>query len=153
MRIRLTPQLVACLSFSLFNTADAQPLELKNISLGYKVFYIDGVGNNPITIAPIMKDPASYQNLLNSFNYNGFSGSPGIQDLKTFYINTEIYKQGTSSRFWKKYTFQTGLLITNILVKKGMSVERRDYYQADSTLSIQTFPLVQNQQFFGLTAA
>ncbi|MEP6584446.1 MAG: hypothetical protein ABJA90_09265, partial [Ginsengibacter sp.] len=43
-------------------------------------------------------------------------------------------------------------LITNILVKKGLSVERRDYYQADSTLSIQTYSLIQNQQFFGIMA-
>ena len=151
MKFRLATLLVLSSIFSLFNTGNAQ-LEIKNISLGYKVFYIDGAGNNPTTIAPIMKEPASYQNFLNSFNYNGFTGSPGIQYLKTYYINTEIYKQGTDSRFWKKYTIQTGLLITNILVKKGLSVERRDYSSTDSTLSVQTYSLVQNQQFFGLMA-
>ncbi len=152
MRYYLATILVLCLILFLFNTGNAQRLELKNISLGYKVFYINGAGNNPTTIAPIMKDPATYQNFLNSLNYNGFSGSPGNQSLKTYYITTEIYKQGTDSRFWKKNTIQTGLLITNILVKKGLSVERRDYSQADSTLSIQTYSLVQNQQFFGLMA-
>ncbi|HEV8083316.1 MAG TPA: hypothetical protein VGP55_08955 [Chitinophagaceae bacterium] len=136
----------------IFCMASAQHLRFENISLGYKVFYIDGVGNNPTTIAALMKDHVSYQNFLSSLNYNGIFGNPEIQALKTFYINTEIFKENTFSHFWRKYRVQTGFLITNKLEKKGLGVERRDYSAADSTLTINSYSLVQNQKFLGVTA-
>lgn len=124
-------------------------IKIKNYSAGYKVFYIDGVGNNPTTIASIMKDPVAYQDFLNRTQYNGLSGGGGIQDLKTFYFNTELYKAGSLSNFWKKYSIQTGVLLSSKLVKNGLAVERRDYSPNDSTLYINTYSLVQKQQFLG----
>ncbi len=133
---------------------NAQHLKIKNFSVGYRVFEIDAIGNNPTTIAPFLKNPSSYLNYINSIQYNSIYGSPGIQRLHTYYINTELFKSSPSSRFWKKHTIQTGLLITNKLVKKGLALGNQGYIDLppDTILYTNLYTLVQKQQFLGVNA-
>lgn len=136
----------------LITNVHAQHFRIKNYSAGGRVFEISGVGNNPTTIAHLLKDPATYKNYLNSIEYNSISGNPGIQIFRNYYINAELYKNTPLSRFWKRYSIQVGFLLSNKLAKDGMAVSNQKfvYTSLDTTLYFNQYSLVQTQQFIGV---
>lgn len=134
-------------------TTNAQRLRIKNYSVGYRVFEIDGVGNNPLTIAPFLKNPWAYQTYINNqVQYNGIFGNPGVQILRNYNISAEWYKNSTESRFWKKYTVQTGVFLSNRLTKNNMALENQRFVTSstDTILYRDVYSLVQKQQFVGI---
>ena len=106
--------------------------KIKSYAVGYRIFEWDAVGNNPTTIYPFLKDPVSYVRFLNNFNYNSLWGDPGPQTVHNLYLNVELYKNNPSSRFWKKYTIQTGLFMTNKLTKGAGAVADENIYTIDT---------------------
>ena len=101
-----------CLYLVVFSfNAEAQKLKIKNYSIGHRIFEIDAVGNNPTTISPLLKNPAAYQNFLNTIYQNSLWGNPEILHYHTFYINGEWHKDNPKSAFWKKYTLQGGAFL------------------------------------------
>lgn len=130
---------------------NAQNLKIKSYSIGYRFFEIDAVGNNPLTIGPFLKHPAQYQNFINSIQYNGVSGNPGIQHLRTYYFNIEFDKFKESVLF-RNFSLQTGLIITNKLVKSGMVLDNQDviFSSNDTTFFDYSYSLTQKQQFIGI---
>lgn len=134
-------------------SSSAQHLKLKNYSAGYRAFEVDGVGNNPLTILPFLKKPATYQNFINSLQYNGLYGNPSIQILRNYYFGAEWYKDSTESRFWKKYSLQTNLYLSNRLKKDNMALlnEQVVFSPNDTTFHRDQYSLVQQQQFVGAT--
>jgi hypothetical protein len=141
------------LFFFVFSTvcSKAQHFQLKNYGAGYRMFEINSVGNSPLTIAPFLKDPLPYQAYINSIQYNGLYGNPGIEILRNYYLTAEWDKNSPESRFWKKHTIQLELLVSNRLRKDNMALlnERFVVSPNDTTLFRDTYSLVQKQQFFG----
>ena len=131
-------------------TANSQKIEIKNFSIGYRVFEINPVGNSPVTITPLLKDPVAYQNFLKTINYNNLYGNPSIQQLHTFYISTELQVDSPVSRFWKNYTLQAGIHLTIRLVQSvGALADQHYTYLPDTVLHDNRYSIVKNQQFFG----
>jgi len=149
MKLKLTAIPVLFLSLCLSINVNAQKFKIKNYSFGYRIFELSPVGNNPITISPILKNPEAYTDYLNSIPYNGFSGNTAPFRLHTFYLNAEFSKSGTSSRFWKTHTLQAGFVITGKLTTDAGSVENR-YHPGDTMMVIDKYSLTKNQQFFGV---
>ena len=136
-------------------TSNAQHLKIKNYGAGYRVFELDGVGNNPLTIAPFLKNPGTYQTYINNqVQYNGIFGNPGVQILRNYNISAEWYKDSTESRFWKKYTVQTGVFLSNRLTKNNMALENQRFVTSstDTIMYRDVYSLVQKQQFLGVNA-
>jgi len=132
------------------NKSNSQKPGIKNFSIGYRVFEINPAGNNPITIAPLLKDPVAYQNFLSTINYNNLYGNPGIQQFHTFYLNTELQVDSAVSRFWKKHTLQAGIHFTNHLTQSTGALADQHYtYSPDTVLHDNRYSLMKNQQFFG----
>src|SRR5215213_6243215 len=135
------------LVFTLFSVfANAQKLTLKNYSIGYRIFELDAVGNNPTTIAPLLKEPIAYNNYLATIKYNSLFGNPVILNLSTFYVNSEWYKPEYISRFWKKHSIQGGLLITSRITKWAGAIGDETYFP-DTANHINMYSLTQKLQF------
>ncbi len=152
MRVRV---LILFLFFFFFFgvRSKGQHLKIRDYSAGYRVFWVDAVGNNPTTITPFLKDPASYQRFLNSMQYNSLSGNPGIESFRNYYVSAEWYKSSAASRFWKHHTIQTGLLISNKLVKDNMVIGNEDvvFSPSDTIFYRDLYSVVQKEQFLGAT--
>jgi hypothetical protein len=142
------------LIFVLFSTfhANAQKLRLKDYSVGYRIFEIDAVGNNPTTISPLLKEPVAYDNYFANIKYNSLWGNPEILHLNTFYVNAEWYRHESASRFWKKHTIQAGLLLTSKITKWAGAVADERYYSPDTISHVYKYSVTQNLQFFGANA-
>jgi hypothetical protein len=151
MTIKISTTLLFFFIAILIIDVNAQHLKFKNYSVGYRVFEINAIGNNPITIARFLKDPVTYQNFINSIKYTILNGNPGIQRLHNYYINAELYKNSTSSGFWKRHTILTGLFISKKLIKDNMAIGNQEfvYSSSDTTLYINQFSVFQKQQFLG----
>jgi len=147
---RPASRLMVLVWFLLSASVHAQDFKIRNYSVGYRVFEINSVGNNPLTITHLLKDPGSYKNFIDKLSYNGLYGGGGFQNVRHYYVNIELEKNG-QSRFWKKYSLQTGLFITNPLENKGGALENQNYVAApgDTTLYIDTYSQVHKQQFAG----
>jgi hypothetical protein len=130
----------------------AQRWQLQSYDAGYRVFEVDAVGNNPTTIAPLLKNPDAYLAYLNTITNNSLYGNPGILDLKTFYINAEWRKTHALSRFWKKYTLQTGLLLTSTISQQAGGIGEETFSLADTVGHRNIYSLVKKQQFLGINA-
>ncbi|MHA4846736.1 hypothetical protein ACX0G7_21400, partial [Flavitalea antarctica] len=113
MKLKLTAITVLFLTLCICLNVRAQQLKLKTYSFGYRIFELEPVGNNPLTIAPILKNPEAYTNYLNTIRYNGFTGNTAPYRQHTFYLNGEFAKPGSSSRFWKTHTLQAGIVVTS----------------------------------------
>src|SRR5688572_11601970 len=149
--MRMPTGTIALLLFLIVtNRANSQTMAVKNFSIGYKVFEISPVGNNPITVAPLLKDPVAYQNFLKTINHNNLYGNPAIQQLHTFYLNAEWQVDSPVSRFWKKHTLQAGLHFTDKLTQSaGALADQYFTYLPDTVRHDYQYSLVKNQQFFG----
>lgn len=105
----------------------AQQRIIKNYSAGFRIFEYSSIGNNPTTLAPQLKDPASYLYTLNNFSYNSLHGNPSIAYMKNFYLNVELRGRDTLTRFWKKNSIQAGILMTNRLSRSVGAIEDIQY--------------------------
>ena len=131
--------------------AQAQRWKISSYDIGYRVFEVSAVGNNPTTIAPLLKDPEAYQRYLNTITNNSLSGNPAIFPLHTFYLNAEWRKHNSFSRFWRKHSLQTGLLLTSRISQNAGAIgEDRSYI--DTTRHLYMYSLNKIQQFAGVNA-
>lgn len=79
---------------------DKRPrLKIKSYNIGYRLFEIDHFGNNPTTIAPLLKNPRSYNAYINTINWNSMAGNPGIHVPKTLNVGMSFYKPQSPSQF------------------------------------------------------
>jgi hypothetical protein len=137
---------------AIFHSIDvkAQDWKIKSYSAGLRIFEVTSVGNTPFTITPLLKDPVSYQNYLNTLTTNILYGNPQIMRLQTLYINSEWQKDNALSRFWKKTTIQAGLLLTKRISQSAGSIGNEMFVTSpDTVLYRNMFSLTKNQQFFG----
>jgi hypothetical protein len=130
MSIRISA--IFILVFSVLSIdVNAQKWKIKSYHAGHRVFEVNAIGNNPFTIAPLLKKPAAYESYISTIAYNSLYGHPGITPLRTFYINAEWQKDHPSLRFWKKYTLQAGLLLTT-RIKTSAGALGNDTYGSSS---------------------
>jgi hypothetical protein len=131
-------------------TVKAQKWTIKNYKLGYRIFELSSVGNNPLTVTPLLKDPVSYQQYLNTIDYNSLYGNPEILKLHTLYLNGEWKKDSTLSRFWKKSTIQAGLLLTTRIRQDAGAIGDESYTLPPNYVYTKNlYVLTKNQQFLG----
>jgi len=149
--MRISTETIALLFFVLVtHKATSQKPGIKNFSIGCRIFELNSVGNNPTTIAPQLKNPVAYQNFLSTINYNNLYGNPGIQQLHTFYLSTELQVDSPVARFWKKHTLQAGIHVTSKLTKSAGSLADQHYtYLPDTVMHDNRYSVSKNQQFFG----
>jgi hypothetical protein len=128
-----------------------QALKITRYNAGCRTFEIDGVGNNPLTIAPLLKNPTAYQNYIHNIQYSGIFGNPGTQILRDYYMNVEWQRNPSESRFWKKHSLQTGFFVSSQLVKDKMGFENERYVVApgDTAFYQDQYFVAQEQQFIG----
>jgi hypothetical protein len=152
MRIKNTAIIIFFISAP-FIGLKAQEWKIKSYNLGYRIFEINAVGNNPTTIASLLKEPAAYQRYLSSITSNTLYGNPQILQLHTFYVNTEWQKDRALLRFWKKYTVHTGLLLTTRIKQDAGAIGDENYFSSsDTVMNRNLYSLTKNQQFFGANA-
>ncbi len=149
MRLRKTVIFIFLFtSFSI--SVKAQEWKIKSYNVGYRIFEINAVGNNPISIAPLLKDQASYKAYLNTITTSSLYGIPGPIPLHTLYINAEWQKDNSLMRFWKKYTVQAGLLLTTRIRRDAGSIGDETYLLLpDTAIYRNLYTPTQNQQFIG----
>jgi hypothetical protein len=150
MRLRNIAILIF-LSTALSNCINAQEWRIKSYNLGYRIFELTPVGNNPITITPLLKDPAAYKTFLNTITTNSVYGNPEILHLHTLYLNAEFQKDSSLFRFWKKYTLQAGLILTTRINQNAGAIGDEGYvFSPDTAIYRNMYSLTKNQQFFGV---
>lgn len=131
----------------------AQEWKIKSYNIGYRIFEVNSVGNNPTTIAPLLKEPAAYQRYLNTITNNTLHGNPGVLPLRIMYINGEWQKDNPLLRFWKKYTLQAGLLLTERIRQGAGAIGEQDVrFSPDTVIHMNMYSLTKIQQFFGANA-
>ena len=140
----------------LSSSLSAQHLQIRNLSLGWRVFELDGVGSNPATIGQLMKNPAAYHHYLEGIRYNGFYGGVEVQRVQTFYLTTEIGKPNTAAGFWKSHTLQVGLLATAPSAR-NMGLNQNDLFPSPNASNAfryreEVYSFVQKQRFAGVSA-
>ncbi len=113
--------------------AQRPQLKVKSYNIGYRIFEIDGFGNNVFTMAPLLKNPQPFNDYINALDWNSMHGNPGINVPKMLNVSVTFYKPSLESRFWRKYTVQAGLFISNKMKKDGMDVGNEKWNWADST--------------------
>jgi hypothetical protein len=138
--------LITAMSFAV----KAQEWKIKSYNLGYRIFEVNSVGNNPNTIAPLLKEPAEYLNYLSTIKSTSLYGNPGVLQLHTFYVNAEWQKNNSLLRFWKKYTLQMGILVTTKINQDAGAIGDESYPSATDTVRRRNmYSLRKNQQFIG----
>jgi hypothetical protein len=152
MRIRAITSFIFAITVFSFN-AMAQEWKIKSYNFGYRIFEVNAVGNNPTTIAPLLKEQANYQSYLNTIEYNSLYGNPGIMKLQTFYVNAEWQKTNSLSRFWRKYALQAGLLLSTKITMDAGAIGEETYLSSSDTVRHRNmYSLMKNQKFFGANA-
>lgn len=152
MRIKTTAIFIFLISV-LSISVKAQEWKIKSYNLGYRIFEVNAVGNNPTTIAPLLKEPVAYQRYLNAIVYNSLYGNPEVLQLHTLYINAEWQKDNALLRFWKKYTLQAGLLLTTRIRQDAGAIGEERYLSSSDTVRHRNmYSLTKSQQFFGANA-
>jgi hypothetical protein len=138
--------------FILFLSGDvlAQKWQIERYNIAYRIFEISAVGNNPTTIAPLLKEPEAYQRYLNTITNNSLYGNPAIFPLHTFYVNAEWQKHNSLSRFWRKHTVQTGLVLTSLISQNAGAIGDQRYL--DTVRHRYMYSLNRIQRFAGATA-
>lgn len=153
MRIKLIEIKTLTFLLILSINVNAQQFTIKNHSIGYRIFEFEAIGSASTNIAPLLKDPVTYQSYLNTIEYNSFWGNPSPVTMQNLYINTEWYKNNPSSRFWRKYMIQTGLLFTIKIARSAGAIGHETfYYTPDTPRHVYKYSLIQKQQFFGANA-
>lgn len=153
MRIILAAIVLLC-----FFSAGAQglyrgrhPLQIRSISAGARLFEVNSIGNNPRTLALMLKHPEPYLRFIDNISWNSLYGNPGIQVLYQYQVAAELYKNYRASRFWKRYSLQAGVFVSSKLQKSGMSIGNQGMLP-DTTLFYDHFSITQHQRFAGALA-
>jgi hypothetical protein len=107
--------------------SQAQQFKIKSYSIGVRTFEITPVGNNPLTLGSLLKDPDSYMAFLNSTTYNTIFGSPEIRWRNTIYFNAEWTKKNSTSGFWKRNSISTGFNYTPKITLDAGSIADEDF--------------------------
>ncbi len=121
---------------STYFSSISQKICIKNYQLGYQILERDAFGNNPFTLQPLIKNKKEYLDGINSFNYNGFYGNPGIEKVKSVLASVEMWKKNSSNLFWKKFTVKAGFGISNRLLKDNMALSNTNALSQDSNIHI-----------------
>ncbi len=146
---RITLFIIVCFLNS--SCVQAQKIKLYNYSFAYRTFEMKTYGTNPLTAARYLKESFAYSNFINNFTYNEINGNPAIQNLKTFYFSTEWKIDDPTSKFWKKHTIQTGLLLTNKSdIETGALINRNFVNTPERLIYEDKFSLRKVEQFIGL---
>ena len=151
--MRFLLALLACSVLALHATA--QGLQLKNYSVGYRVFETESIGGTPLTLGRFLQDPYTYQQYLDGINYTMLSGGGGAyQWVPMRYLTVEFHKPAATSHFWRHHTVQTGLVISNKIELSGLSIGNDEFLpspgsQTDFTYKTNVYSMVQRQQFLG----
>lgn len=124
------------------------PLRIKSLGTGGRLFELNSIGNNPKNLGYLLKDPGPYLDFINSQSFNSLYSNPGIQFIYHYHLLAEFKKDNPSSRFWKKYSLQSGLVLTSKLKKSGMSIGNQGHL-ADSTMYFDHYSFTQEQRFLG----
>jgi hypothetical protein len=127
----------------------AQKLRVRSYNVGFRIFELDAFGNNPTTLAPLLKNPQPYQEYINNFDWNSLHGNPGIHVFKNFYLSAEFHKLSPESRFWKKHTLQAGLFISTKGEKGHMGIGNEGWHWEDTTRYSYHYKPIQELQFAG----
>lgn len=136
-----------------FNHANGQLLKIKDYGFSYRIYESSLIGNNPMTLHKFIKDPYSYNNLLNQINYNSIYGNPGIINLKTFYLFSRFVINNPESKFWRKNNFQLGLFATQkVTESSGGFSNNFATYSPDTVFHTHSWMLTRNIQHFGIQA-
>ena len=131
----------------------AQGWKIKSYNVGYRIFEVNAVGNNPTTIAPLLKEPEAYKRYLGTITNNSLYGNPEVLQLHTIYLNAELEKIKPLSGFWKKYTLEAGLLLTTRIRQEAGAIGDEGYlYPTDTLKHRNMYSLTKNQQFLGANA-
>ena len=137
--------------------ANAQRLQLRNYSAGYRIFEIESTGGTPLTLGRFLQDPYSYQKYLDGIAYTSISGGGGaIQMVPMLTLTAEFYKPAAASHFWRNHTIQAGLVLSNQTELTGLSIGNNEFLPSpsntnDFTYHTNTYSLDQKQQFLGAT--
>ena len=123
----------------------AQKLSVQSVQLGYRMYDI-GQGITPYTIPKFIKEPEAYQNMIDSYETDGYSAG-GLRSVpKQYYINVELGNK--ESKFWSKYSLQTGVSIGSRLSSKTALSNLKVNY-ADQSYVQEHYYFTQNQRFVG----
>ncbi|AFM04055.1 hypothetical protein Fleli_1641 [Bernardetia litoralis DSM 6794] len=123
-----------------------QNFSIQSIQFGYRFYDMSPVGNNPYTISNQLKDPEAYQEMINQYETNGFTGAAGILIPKQYYINVEL-TGNQKSKFWQKHSLQTGFFIGSQLSQR-MSIKNWRF-TSDSSLIQEYYFMTKKQRFVG----
>lgn len=85
--------------------------KISEISIGANFFETKSYGNNPFTIASLMRDPLSYTNYISSFQHDAWGGTGGFYSLQKNISLGASFKLNGNERWKRKLLFQTALTI------------------------------------------
>jgi len=124
----------------------AQKFSIQSVQFGYRMYEM-GQGITPYTIPNFIQDPKAYEEMINQYETDGFSGGGGIFVPKQYYINVELGNK--ESKFWSKHSLQTGISIgSRISSRTSLSNLRVNY--ADESYIQEHYYFTQNQRFVGV---
>lgn len=134
-----------CLLIGIQTISYAQKLSIQSLQLGYRMYDI-GQGITPYTIPKFIKEPEAYQTMIDSYETDGYSGGGLRSAPKQYYINIELGNK--DSKFWSKYSLQTGLSIGSRLSSRTALNNLKVNY-ADESYVQEYYYFTQNQRFVG----
>lgn len=135
---------ISSLSISI---CSAQNFSIQSIQLGYRVYEMSAVGNNPYTIINQLKDPEAYQEMIAQYETNGYTGGGIIFRPKQYYINIEL-AGNQESKFWQKHSLQTGFFVGSQLSQRMAITNWRNV--GDSLIIEEDYYFTKKQRFVGL---
>lgn len=110
----------------------AQKINIKSYQVSYSILDRDPYRNNPITLAPLLKNKTGYDNLINSINHNEVYGNPSIEKIKNFSLSIELSKQNFNSFFWRHFSIRLGVGLSNKIRKNGMGLVNNEVINYDT---------------------
>ncbi|RZM27336.1 MAG: hypothetical protein EOO88_13705 [Pedobacter sp.] len=123
-------------------------LQLKNVGVGYSVAELDLVGNNPYTVIFLMKSPGAYHSYINNYQFDETYGNPGIFNLRFLNLTAEFHKPASDSRFWRKFTVEAGISVSNRIHESAGALQHNTYETTPEYVHrYEKFSLVRNQRF------
>ena len=134
------------LCVGLGNASQAQNFSIQSVQLGYRFYEISSVGNTPYTIINHLKDPQAYQEMIDQYETNGYTGGGGMLVPKQYYINIEL-TGNQESKFWQKHSLQTGFFVGSQLSQR-MAI--KNWRKVNNSLIIEEhYYFTKKQRFVG----
>jgi hypothetical protein len=132
--------------FAFQSVCYAQKLSIQSVQFGYRMYEM-GQGFTPYTISEFVKEPEAYNEMISQYETDGYSAGGGILVPKHYYFNVELGNK--ESKFWSKYSLQTGISIGSRLSNKTALSNLRVNY-ADQSYVQEYYFFTQNQRFVGV---